>query len=142
MPSSLDLQMPNELSALDAVVQRVSALITECGADSAALFAANLALEELITNILKYGYDDQEKHWIGVRVETGGDRFHLEISDDGHPFNPFELAPPDTTLPMEERQIGGLGIHFVRSMLDECLYERRDGMNVVRVSKRLRSEAL
>ena len=140
IPHSLDLQMPNELPALAGIVQSVTDLLTQYGADSAALFAANLALEELITNIIKYGYDDQERHIIHIRAEVRDHRFELEITDDGHPFNPFEQAPPDTTLSIEERQIGGLGIHFVRNMLDDCRHERRREKNVVIVGKRLQSD--
>ena len=139
-PNLLDLQMPNELPALEAVVQSVLALLTQHGADDAAIFAANLALEELITNIIKYGYDDKERHTIHIRAEVRDDRFQLEITDDGHPFNPFNQPAPDTSLPMEEREIGGLGIHFVRNMLDEYSYEWRGEKNVVVVGKALRSE--
>ncbi len=139
MPARLDLEIPNELPALEPVVHSVIALLEKHGADSAAIFAANLALEELITNIIKYGYDDQERHLIGVRAEIVDDRFELEVTDDGHPFNPFDQAPPDTSLPLEERQIGGLGIHFVRNMLDEVRYQRNGKHNLVIVGKALRS---
>jgi len=139
MPESLDLEMPNELGALEPLIERVVALLERCGADASAVFAANLALEELITNIIKYGYDDAERHVIRVRAEIDFGRFLLRISDDGHPFNPFDQPTPDTSLPIEERPIGGLGIHFVRNLLDEYRHEWRDGRNVVTVGKALRS---
>jgi anti-sigma regulatory factor (Ser/Thr protein kinase) len=57
------------------------------------------------------------------------------VSDDGVSFNPLAVAPPDTTSPLEQRQLGGLGIHLVRSLTDEATYLRQDGRNVIRLVK-------
>ena len=59
----------------------------------------------------------------------------ITVTDDGIPFNPLEVAKPDTSLPLEDREIGGLGIHFVLSMVDELTYERTDHRNIVTLSK-------
>ena len=137
MPGTLELKMPNRLDALTPVVNAVLARLEEVNAPSGATFAANLALEELVTNIIKYGYDDDGEHLITIRLSVDGDALSLTVIDDGHEFNPFQQAPPDTTAAMEDREIGGLGLHFIRNLLDSCHYERKDGENHVRVTKRL-----
>ncbi|HWL54793.1 MAG TPA: ATP-binding protein [Chthoniobacteraceae bacterium] len=142
MAHELCFQIPNQLSELTGLSGAITAHLQEKGGDDAAVYAASLALEELFTNIIKYGYDDQEAHLITVSLKVGPEVFRLEISDDGHPFNPFDQPGPDLSVPLEERQIGGLGIHFIRNLLDRYEYERRDGWNVVAVEKRLRNEGL
>ena len=62
---------------------------------------------------------------------------HLEICDDGKDFNPLELAPADTSLPLEERPIGGLGVYLILHLMDDVSYARLDGKNVFRMKKRL-----
>ena len=59
----------------------------------------------------------------------------IEILDDGRPFNPFAQATPDTTLPLEARRVGGLGIHLVQKVMDEVSYERRIDKNLVKLVK-------
>ncbi len=140
MSSELCYRVPNQLSELTGLSQALSDHLQKEGGDDAAVYAASLALEELFTNIIKYGYDDRDEHFITVSLKVGPEVFRLELSDDGHPFNPFEQPEPDLSIPLEERQIGGLGIHFVRNLLERCEYERRDGRNVVAVEKALKSK--
>jgi serine/threonine-protein kinase RsbW len=61
----------------------------------------------------------------------------VEVEDDGRPFDPLLVPPPDLTLPLERRPIGGLGIHLIRSLMDEVAYARHDGRNVLKMAKRL-----
>lgn len=136
MPS-LTLRIRNHFDELPALAETVERFLQEHSAGTDAVFAANLALEELVTNIVKYGYDDTDEHEIAIDLDIKNGVLHLSISDDGHPFNPFDQPEPDTTRPAEEREIGGLGIHFVRNMLDTHAYERRDGRNVVTLTKAL-----
>jgi anti-sigma regulatory factor (Ser/Thr protein kinase) len=92
-------------------------------------------LEELVTNCIKYGYDDSAQHVIQVSVQLSESGMILVVEDDGHPFNPLEQAGPDTTLPMEKRPIGGLGIHMLRKMSDRMVYAREGGRNRVTLHK-------
>jgi anti-sigma regulatory factor (Ser/Thr protein kinase) len=64
----------------------------------------------------------------------------LTIADDGSPFNPLDRGQPDTDLPIEEREVGGLGVHLVRKMVDEFRYERLDDLNVLRLTLSFESE--
>ena len=94
----------------------------------------------VLNNIVSYAYGDEGEHWIDVHVELDRERLSVTVEDEGHPFNPFARSAPDTTLSMEEREIGGLGIHLVRKMMDEVSYVRRTGRNVVIVVKHLAAD--
>jgi len=99
------------------------------------LLAMNLALEEILTNIISYGYQDTQEHDIFLRLTIEGKDFMAEVEDDGIPFNPLDAQDPDITLPVEDRPIGGLGIHLTKKMMDGIDYERRDGKNFLRLKK-------
>ncbi len=73
--------------------------------------AADLALEEHLTNVMSHGFTDSEVHEILVRLEKVGEQFQIEVEDDGKPFNPVEHPKPDLSVPLEERPLSGLGIH-------------------------------
>lgn len=137
MPAETTLRMRNDFAELSTVADATTKFLEGNGAGPEVVFAANLAIEELVTNIIKYGYDDKDAHEIVIGLALRDGALHIEISDDGHEFNPFDQPEPDTTLPAEEREIGGLGIHFVRNMLDSCAYHREDGKNLVTITKKL-----
>jgi anti-sigma regulatory factor (Ser/Thr protein kinase) len=99
------------------------------------VFALNLALDELITNSIKYGYKESGEHTILVRLSFVPGEVTLVMEDDGGPFNPLEAQEPDITCPVEQRAVGGLGLHLLRNLMDEIHYERRDGKNLVRIRK-------
>ncbi len=100
----------------------------------------NVALDELLTNTVSYGLVDDGGEVI-VDVELHPDRLIVTLSDNGRPFNPFGRSAPDTTLSVEERPIGGLGIHLVRKLVDDVSYQRSAGHNVVVLTQRLAGKA-
>ena len=85
--------------------------------------------------MVNYAFQDDEEHVIDLNFVLSGNRLVITIHDDGVPFNPFELDPPNISLSLDERAIGGLGIFLVRQMMDEYLYTRHIGKNVVRLVK-------
>jgi anti-sigma regulatory factor (Ser/Thr protein kinase) len=97
-----------------------------------------VALDELLTNTISYGLA-AETGEVSIEVELHPDRLSITLSDNGTPFDPFVRTPPDTTLSIEARRIGGLGIHLVQKMLDEVSHEYRDGRNIVVLTMRLGS---
>ncbi len=99
--------------------------------------AADLALEEHLTNILSYAFDDLRWHEIRVRFDLEQDYLAIEVEDDGKPFNPLTIAEVNTALPLEERPVGGLGIHLIRKFMDEVQYRREGDKNILRLRKRL-----
>ncbi len=90
-----------------------------------------IVLDELISNIINYGYADDAEHEIEICLELVGHRLVVTIADDGVPFNPLTVKPPDTSAPLSEREIGGLGIHLVRNLVDETWYRRRVDKNTI-----------
>lgn len=99
--------------------------------------AADLALEEHLTNVLAYGYEDKAAHDIVVRLTIEGRRLQIEVADDARPFNPLSRPAADTSLPLDQRSPGGLGIHLIRQFMDELDYRREADQNIFRMRKRL-----
>ena len=122
-------RFPNQLADLNRVTEEAVRFIEERGAPPKAVYLANLAIEEMGTNIVKYAYDDTAVHEILLRLEFHPETLLLVIEDDGHEFNPLAAPDPDTHLPAEQRAPGGLGIHLVRKLAAKMGYQRRDGRN-------------
>jgi len=99
--------------------------------------STNVVLDELLNNIIAHGFAGREDGEVSIDVELRTDRLSVTLTDDGKPFNPFGTAAPDTALSVQERQIGGLGIHLVRRMMDAVSYQRRADRNVVTLAKLL-----
>jgi len=97
----------------------------------------HVVLDELLSNTIVYGFAGREGGEVTVEAVLRADRGCITLTDDGRPFDPFGVAAPDTALPVEQRRIGGLGIHLVRRMMDEVSYDRRGDRNVVVLAKRL-----
>jgi serine/threonine-protein kinase RsbW len=97
----------------------------------------SVALDELLANALSHGVAGRHAVSVTVEVELDQERVRVTLTDDGSPFDPFGSAAPDTTLSVEERPIGGIGIHLVRRLVDEFSYRREDGCNVVVLVKQL-----
>jgi len=98
----------------------------------------NMALDDLLNNVVQYAFpNDPTEHHIEVEGEVLDACVVLTIRDDGIPFNPLSVAPPDLSVLLHEREIGGLGIHLVRAMVDEVTYHRNVRRNVLTIKKRL-----
>ena len=97
----------------------------------------SIALDELLANELSHGMMGKGSVMLTLDARLDEDRVTVTLIDNGPAFDPFEQAEPDTTLSVEDRPIGGLGIHLVRKMIDEVSYERRDEKNVVVLVKQL-----
>ena len=131
MSETLKLTILNRQDELNRIATEVEALGEREEWPPDLLFRANLILEELGLNIINYGYDDGV-HEIEIVLNSEPDQLCIEITDDGKAFDPTEDAPdPPLTAPLEERPIGGLGVHLVRTMVDEFRYKREDGKNHV-----------
>jgi anti-sigma regulatory factor (Ser/Thr protein kinase) len=96
-----------------------------------------VVFDELLNNAISYGFEGRDSGEITVDVELAGDRLSVTITDDGKPFDPFQVEPPDTLLSTQQRKLGGLGIYLVQQAMDEVSYHRRDDRNVVIVAKRV-----
>ena len=120
-------------------IARVAALVDSFGAghdlSDEVIVALNVSLDEILNNIISYGYEDAGHHEIVVRLELRCGNVEVVVEDDGKPFNPLLVPAPDLTA---KSRIGGVGLHFVRNLTDQLDYARRDGFNQLRFMKKLK----
>ena len=90
-----------------------------------------IVIDELLSNIISYAYQDKKEHIVDINIKLNGERLEIKITDDGFSFNPLAMLPPDTKLGLEERELGGLGIHLVKNIMDEYQYTRLKGENII-----------
>lgn len=133
----LTLRVTNDLAELARVAARVDAFCMAEAIPADCNFKLNIALEELLTNTICYGYSDGRLHQIALIIARDGDELVAEISDDARPFDPRQAAPPDLDATIEERRMGGVGVHLVKTLMDKVDYAYRDGRNHVRLRKRI-----
>ncbi|MCK9244144.1 MAG: ATP-binding protein [Candidatus Neomarinimicrobiota bacterium] len=105
------------------------------------MFNLNLVLEEVLTNIIFYGYDDSATHVIELNINLKSEIIEIEIIDDGKPFNPLERPDPNVNKSLDERQIGGLGIFLVKKIMDKAEYFRRENKNILILQKNINTKS-
>jgi anti-sigma regulatory factor (Ser/Thr protein kinase) len=137
----MDIRLHNDLAELEQLATFIASAGEKYALPPKALFQLNLALEELVTNIISYGYDDKDSHEIKVSIEREGDELTARVVDDARPFDPATAPEPDLDLPMEARPIGGLGIHLVRKMFDAMTYTRNGKYNTLVINKNLAADS-
>src|SRR5262249_22158196 len=140
-PALMELTLANRSSELQRLASELERFPHNHRIPEPDVHALSLALDEVITNTIAYGYEDQGAHEIRVRLTLENGRLSAEIEDDGRPFNPLTTPQPDLTSSVEDRPVGGLGIHLVRSMMEHVDYRRESGKNHLLMSKRLSAVA-
>ena len=100
----------------------------------------NLSLDELFTNIVSYGYDDDLEHSVSFTLRMDDDILMISIEDDGRPFDPLKADWPKIPVDLANIKIGGLGIFITRKLMDEICYERNRGRNKLMLKKVIRDE--
>ena len=101
------------------------------------LFEVNLAIEEVFTNIVFYAFPDKIEQQIKIDLQKNEKTLFIKIEDAGVPFNPLLTSEPTFDKPLSERQIGGLGIHLIRKMMDKVEYSRTGQKNMLTLHKNL-----
>jgi anti-sigma regulatory factor (Ser/Thr protein kinase) len=141
MPEALSITIPNQLSEIEKAARLIETFGETHGLPPEIVFNLNLALDEIVTNIISYAYDDDADHRVKVHVALDRDVVSVCVEDDGRAFNPLDAEPPDIRLGIDERPIGGLGVHIVRSLMDALEYRRENGRNIFIMSKRTPGDA-
>lgn len=137
MSAQRELHIATELDELHKVNAVIEELAEEENWPPDVTFQIGLAIEEVGVNIVEYGHDDGRAHEIKIVISTAAEAITIEIEDDGHAFNPLQDAPqPDLDSAVEDRTVGGLGIHLVRSMMDQVHYQRQQNKNCLTLVKR------
>ena len=130
--------LTNQLAEIERVAQEVEAFGQAHGIAAKLIFNVNLALDEILSNVISYGYPEGGEHAITVRLALNAADLVIEVEDDGQPFNPLEIAPPDLNQTAADRPIGGLGLHLVRKVMDRLEYRREQGKNIFVMTKAVR----
>lgn len=131
----LTVHVWNELPELGKLAETIDAFCADQGLPDTLAFQINLALDELLTNIISYGYADQDRHRIDVDLLYRDGSLRIDIIDDARPFDPLGAAVPNIDAPLEERRVGGLGIHLVKTMMDAVEYRRSADRNHLTLRK-------
>ena len=131
------IELGNRLDEMTNAKTALAEFADSAGLELGVAQAAELVLDELLNNVISYAYLDADQHKIAVEMCVEEDALQIVISDDGIPFNPFEQEDPDFKLPLEERELGGVGILLVKKFMDECSYQRLEEHNVVTLVKYL-----
>lgn len=140
--NTISFQMTNKQKCFQIFRPRVEEFGKTHGLTEKQVFTLTLVLDELVTNILSYGYTDFDEHPIDVSLSIDDTTMSLEIADDGRPFNILTAPEPELHLPVEQRArpIGGMGVHIVKKLMHCIEYRRENGRNIVRLEKDITNE--
>ncbi len=132
MKDGLHLLLRDRVEDVADAAEKVADFAGRHGADDSAQFKLRLAVDELLTNVVSYGFPETDANHIHIHLTAWavGGCLRIELDDTGQPFNPLDLPAPDIEAELESRDVGGLGIHFVMSMMHEVAYRREHGHNI------------
>jgi anti-sigma regulatory factor (Ser/Thr protein kinase) len=140
---TLTLNVPPTLDDAAISAELAGEFLTSNQVVADTVYAVTLVLEELLTNVVKYGGTPADALDMKVHIALSTDEIHVRTEDRGQEFDPFSAAPPDLDMPIEDRPIGGLGVHFIRQMSSRYNYVRENGVNIINVYfKLLTSQAV
>ena len=129
--------LQNDIRGLSTLATAVEAFAEQADIGMKAQFSLNLSLDELFTNIVNYAYDDNDLHQIEIVLSYAESVLNAKLIDDGKAFDPTHIDNAELDATIDERKIGGLGIHFVRNFMDTMEYHRIDGQNQLLLKKDL-----
>ncbi len=135
--ASKTIIIKNQLSEISSVNEQFDEFAQSNNIANKIKQQMKMVLDELLNNTISYAFPDNDDHKIEVQFECDGAKLITRIIDDGIPFNPFTAKAPDTTLSIEDREIGGLGILLVKNLVDKAEYERRLNHNHIILIKDL-----
>ena len=135
--SSTEITIANALPETGRVASLLAEFASPYAVPAPIIADMSVALDEVLSNIIKYGYTDSNRHEITIRFTVSARELTAEVEDDGRAFDPLSVPPPDLHKPLAERKIGGLGIHFLRTLLTEVSYCRSGDRNRLVLKKSL-----
>lgn len=125
----------NQIGELSSLAGKIDELAEDWELPQALAMNINLVIEEAVSNIIFYAFNDDDKHEIKISISLENNRLNIKITDDGIPFNPLLQQQPDVTLSAENREVGGLGIFLIAQIMDEVNYERNENKNILTLKK-------
>lgn len=136
MTKVVTLHLTNDTRELARLSAALTAFCAENQVPHDVLNPMRLALEEIVTNVIHHGCNPDHRHAIQVNLAWEDEELMAVVADDGAPFDPLAQPAPDTSLDIDDRPIGGLGVHMVRRLMDGLEYRRENGKNVLVMKKR------
>jgi len=137
MTAEMELRIANRRDEMPSVAAMVERFGRAHLVPSRIVNELNVALDEVLNNVISYGFEPGARSEVLVRLSLDGGEIVVEIEDAGRPFDPLAAPPPDMSGSRRERRVGGLGIHFVRQLMDDVTYARSAGRNRLRLMKRI-----
>ena len=126
-------KIKNTFAELQLLCAEINELAQTSSFSEQLIFCLNVCLEEMLSNIIKYAYDDEDKHEIEVWLEITNELITLTIIDDGHEFNPLAVETPDVNSDIKHREVGGIGIFLTCKMANKVVYTRKNDKNVLKI---------
>ena len=136
MDDSFHQRIANDFASLHELMEKTTQFLESRAVDERGVYLVSFGLEEIITNIVKYGYDGPGTYHIDVTLKLYVGEVELIIIDDGHAFDPVAQERKMPAASIEDREIGGLGLHLVRKLIDRVNYRRQQGRNIVELKVR------
>ena len=134
---TVSFRLMSQLAELTRLTEGITRLGMEHHLPDEILYHLNLALEEVVSNIIRHGYGEREDGEVSIAIELTPEAIAVTVEDDGVAFNPLEHPGPDLTAPLEERKVGGLGVYLVRQLMDVVDYRAEGGRNILRMVMRI-----
>nr|MCR4824942.1 SpoIIE family protein phosphatase [Bacteroidales bacterium] len=131
------LSLQNDIQEIPQLADFIEHIAEETEISQADALSINLALEEAVANVILYAYPEGTDGLVDIEAVIRGRTIHFAISDSGMPFDPTQIDDVDIDQSLEDRPIGGLGIHLVRNIMDNVYYERSEGKNILHMTKKL-----
>ncbi len=132
-----EIIITNHVDELPVLAEKIEALAESWELSMPLAMNINLALEEAISNVIFYAFDDEKEHDIKIVLSLENKTLTIEIIDDGKPFDPTARQQPDISLPAEDRPIGGLGIFLIKKMMNNVTYTRHNNLNTLTLLKNI-----
>jgi serine/threonine-protein kinase RsbW len=131
------IAVPNDMDELPKIAAFLEAAMADNDVPPNAQFDVNVAVDEACTNVIEHAYPAGESGVVEVACWRDGARWVVTVKDYVHSFDPTTAPTPDTTADLDHRRPGGLGIHFMRTLMDELRYEAGDGFEILTMVKHL-----
>ena len=132
--SSFERTLKDGQGGFAGFLEAIESYLDEQCVPSATVAQLMIVFDEVISNVFSHGADGR-KPAVHVKIDVREDSVSVEIADDGTAFDPLSQPDPATDLPVEDRPLGGLGLHIVRKLMDDIVYSRKDGWNRLRFFK-------
>ncbi|MCD6205001.1 MAG: ATP-binding protein [Candidatus Marinimicrobia bacterium] len=136
MENAISIQILNKIPEIKRVCDAVADFNRQHSLSEKIIFTFHLAIDEILTNIISYGYTDQNDHNIDIPYSLEKNQLKLKITDDGNPFDPTQAPKPDLKSDLEHRKIGGLGIYLIKNMMNDIKYSSENGKNTLVLTKK------